>query len=201
VNKEWFWRQPDTARWYWGLFGAFLALVGAAAAYVLGVWQGWGLIGTPLVLAGLLFLATTPFTSFRTGRGRALMLRALGFRLYINTAEKYRQQFAANAGIFTQGLPYAIVFGCVNKWANAFDGVDTSAYIRRWYVGNGAFAASSFSSSLQAMNAGISSAISYSSGGSGFGGGGGSGEEEEGAVAAAGKDAASEVPTCTRNSR
>jgi uncharacterized membrane protein YgcG len=175
VNKEWFWRQPDTARWYWGLFGAFLALVGAAAAYVLGVWQGWGLIGTPLVLAGLLFLATTPFTSFRTGRGRALMLRALGFRLYINTAEKYRQQFAANAGIFTQGLPYAIVFGCVNKWANAFDGVDTSAYIRRWYVGNGAFAASSFSSSLQAMNAGISSAISYSSGGSGFGGGGGSG--------------------------
>lgn len=175
VNKEWFWRQPDTARLYWGVFGAFLLLVGAAAVYVLGVWQGWGLIGTPVVVAGLLFLATTPFTSFRTGRGRALMLRALGFRLYMSTAEKYRQQFAANAGIFTQGLPYAIVFGCVKKWANAFDDADTSAHIRSWYVGNGAFVASSLSSSLQAMNAGISSAMSYSSGGSGFGGGGGSG--------------------------
>ena len=175
VNKGWFRRRPDTARIDWGLLGAFLALLGAGAVYVLGNSLGWGLTGAPVIVTGLLFIAISPFTSFRTAAGRALMRRTLGFRLYMTTAEKYRQQFAANAGIFTLGLPYAIVFGCVTQWAKAFDGLDTTGYIQRWYMGNGAFEASSFSNTLQALNAGISSAVSSASGASGFGGGGGSG--------------------------
>src|SRR5260370_28713948 len=95
----------------------------------------------------------------------------------MTTAEKYRQQFAAKADIFTQLLPYAIVFGCVTLWAKAFEGIDTSA-TNSWYVGPGPFQAALLSSSLQSMNANISSAIAFnpsSGSSSGFGGGGFSG--------------------------
>jgi len=93
----------------------------------------------------------------------------------MNTAEKYRQQFAEKAEIFTQLLPYAIVFGVVDRWAKAFEGIDTSGASNGWYVGNAPFQAALLSSSLQSMNNNISSAISASppssGSGSGFGGG------------------------------
>jgi uncharacterized membrane protein len=118
----------------------------------------------------------------RTATGREVLQHTLGFRLYMTTAEKYRQQFAAKADIFTQLLPYAIVFGCVSMWAKAFEGIDTSA-TNAWYVGTGPFQAAALSSSLQSMNANISSAIAFSPssgsssgfGGGGFSGGGGGG--------------------------
>ena len=114
----------------------------------------------------------------RTAAGRDLMQHTLGFRLYMTTAEKYREQFAAKAGIFNELLPYAIVFGCVALWAKAFEGIDTSA-TNAWYSGRGPFQAALLASSLQSMNTSISAAISYvppsSGSSSGFGGGGFSG--------------------------
>ncbi|TMF45506.1 MAG: DUF2207 domain-containing protein, partial [Chloroflexi bacterium] len=118
-----------------------------------------------------------PFMTQRTPAGRDLLEHTLGFRLYMATAEKYRQQFAAKADIFTQLLPYAIVFGTVTLWAKAFEGIDTSAN-NNWYVGPGPFQAGLLAGSLQSMNSSISSAIAFTpSGGSagGFGGGGFSG--------------------------
>jgi uncharacterized membrane protein len=96
----------------------------------------------------------------------------------MTTAEKYRQQFAERAEIFTQLLPYAIVFGCVTMWAKAFEGIDTSA-TNSWYAGTGPFQAALLANNLQSMNANISSAIATappsSGSSSGFGGGGFSG--------------------------
>jgi uncharacterized membrane protein len=119
----------------------------------------------------------------RTAAGRELLQHTLGFRLYMTTAEKYRQQFAAKADIFTQLLPYAIVFGVVSLWARAFEGLDTSA-ASGWYVGSTPFQAAVLASSLESLNASISSAITYTPpsagsssgfGGGGFSGGGGGG--------------------------
>src|SRR2546429_7012229 len=67
-------------------------------------------------------------------------------------------------------------------WAKAFEGIDTSA-TNAWYVGTGLFQAALLSSSLQSMNANISSAIAFSpssGSSSGFGGG-----DSRAAVAAA----------------
>src|SRR2546423_7209204 len=101
-----------------------------------------------------------------------LMHHPPGSRMYMNTAEKYRQQFAEKAEIFTQLLPYAIVFGCVSKWAKAFEGIDTSK-TDGWYVGSRPFQAALIASSLQSMNSSISTAVASTpagSGSSGFGG-------------------------------
>src|SRR5581483_11814680 len=106
--------------------------------------------GVALIVAGIVLLAAHRAMASRTAAGRETMQKTLGFRLYMNTAEKYRQQFAEKAEIFTQLLPYAIVFGCVDRWAKAFEGIDTSA-TNNWYVGNAPFQAALLASSLQSM--------------------------------------------------
>jgi uncharacterized membrane protein len=149
----------------------------------LAVTIGWALVGLAVVMTGILLMVTAKYMPQRTAAGRDLLQHTLGFRLYMTTAEKYRQQFAAKAEIFTQLLPYAIVFGCVTMWAKAFEGIDTSVS-NNWYVGAGPFQAALLASSLQSMNANISNAISFSPpssgsssgfGGGGFSGGGGGG--------------------------
>jgi uncharacterized membrane protein YgcG len=175
--------NPTQARAAWGCLGFALVLVGFAATVGLGIAFGWGLVGLSIVIAGIALAATFPFMPQRTAAGRDLLQHTLGFRLYMTTAEKYRQQFAEKAQIFTQLLPYAIVFGCVTQWAKAFEGIDTAAANSGWYVGNAPFQAALLASSLESMNANISSAITYvppSSGSSsgfsgGFSGGGGGG--------------------------
>src|SRR5207245_8128398 len=146
--------------------------------YGLGVTVGWGLVGIAFILAAIVLLATHRILSTRTAAGRDVMHHALGFRLYMTTAEKYRQQFAEKAEIFTQLLPYAIVFGCVARWSKAFEGIDTSTS-NSWYVGNAPFQAAFLSSSLESMNSSLSNAIAStppsSGSSSGFGGGGSSG--------------------------
>jgi uncharacterized membrane protein YgcG len=178
VSRRLFTSSPEQARTAWGCLGCSVVVVGFAATVGLGVALGWGFVGLAVVIIGIVLTATFPFMPQRTAAGRDLLQHTLGFRLYMNTAEKYRQQFAEKAEIFTQLLPYAIVFGCVSQWAKAFEGIDTSA-TSSWYVGNAPFQAALLSSSLESMNANISSAITYvppsSGSSSGFGGGGFSG--------------------------
>jgi type II secretory pathway pseudopilin PulG len=178
VSTKLFTTRPDIARTEWGCLGLGVFIGGIAVTVVLGLSIGWGLVGVAVVLVGLLLTISFPFMPQRSAAGRELLQRTLGFRLYMTTAEKYRQQFAAKAQIFTQLLPYAIVFGCVSMWAKAFEGIDTSA-ANSWYVGNAPFQAAFLASSLQSMDASISSAITYTppsaGSSSGFGGGGSSG--------------------------
>jgi uncharacterized membrane protein len=110
--------------------------------------------------------------------GREMLRRTLGFRQYIATAEKDRQQFNEQRNLFAEYLPFAIVFGCVDKWARAFQDIDLTETVRTWYSGSGAFQAMAFSSSLQGFASSVSSTLPStpsSSGSSGFGGGGFSG--------------------------
>lgn len=178
VARKLFTHRPDYSRLVWAGLGVGVLLFGGVATIILGVAYGWGLVAAPIVLVGLLLIVSFPFMTQRTAAGRELMQHTLGFRLYMTTAEKYRQQFAAKAEIFTQLLPYAIVFGCVTMWAKAFEGIDTSA-TNAWYYGGQPFQAALLAGSLQSLNTSISSAITYvppsSGSGSGFGGGGFSG--------------------------
>jgi uncharacterized membrane protein YgcG len=182
-SRKLFTARPDVARTQWGCLGVALIIGGIAVSVILGLAFGWGLIGAAVVLTGLVLTISFPLMPQRTATGRDLLQHTLGFRLYMTTAEKYRQQFAAKAQIFTQLLPYAIVFGCVSLWAKAFEGIDTSS-TSSWYVGNTPFQAAFLASNLESMNANISSAITYTPpsagsssgfGGGGFSGGGGGG--------------------------
>jgi uncharacterized membrane protein YgcG len=184
MDHKFFQVRPDLARI--GTVGVALLflLAGAALTFVLGIGFGGGLIGAAVIVDAAVLLLLHRAMASRTAAGREVMQKTLGFRLYMDTAEKYRQQFAERAEIFTQLLPYAIVFGVVGRWAKAFEGIDTSQANSAWYVGNAPFQAALLSSSLESMNSSLSNAIASSPpssgsssgfGGGGFSGGGGGG--------------------------
>jgi uncharacterized membrane protein len=152
--------------------------LGAGAIFVLGELAGAALIGIPIVLAGLIMLVLSRSMARRTGPGREVYRRTLGFREYMEVAETDRQRFNEEANLFQEYLPYAIVFGSVEKWAEVFEKLGIQPDTSSWYVSTHAFAPLAFSHSLQSFSSSMSSAIASTpggSGGSGFGGGGFSG--------------------------
>ncbi len=178
MSRRLFRIRPDRVRGTLVGVGILIMFAGGAIAWLLGSTVGWGLPGAAIVLVGAVLIAVHGLMSVRTAAGHDLTHHTLGFRLYMTTAEKYRQQFAEKAEIFTQLLPYAIVFGCVTRWAKAFEGIDTTRQTSTWYVGPGPFQAALLASTLESMNSNLATAVSSApaaTGGSGFGGGGFSG--------------------------
>jgi uncharacterized membrane protein len=178
ATRRWFATRPDRVRQgYLGL-SVLLIVAGVGAAWLLGRTVGAGLIGVAVVALGVVALVVARFMPAKTAAGAELYRRTLGFRRYMEVAETERQRFAERENIFLAYLPYAIVFGCVDRWARAFKDIDMTKQTAGWYVGPGPFNSGVLSSSLQGFSSNLGSAISStpgSSGGSGFSGGGAGG--------------------------
>ena len=175
VRLKWFTTDPQSTRVRWALLGALVVAVGVGITWALGALAGWGLLGIAVILIGGAMIVVNRWMPRRTGLGTDLFRKTLGFRLYMTRAEKERQAFAEKAEIFTQYLPYAIVFGCVHRWAKAFEGIDTSVAVSTWYQGAGPFYPAVFASSLEGFSSTLSTTIAQTPAGSGGSGGGGGG--------------------------
>jgi uncharacterized membrane protein YgcG len=181
--RGWFAGNPQFVRNYAQVGGVVVVAAAVGLGYVLGRFFGAALVAVPIGVVGVLLFLLASVMPRRTAKGSEALRRVLGFRLYINTAEQSRQEFNEKANIFAKYLPYAIVFGAVEKWARVFRDIDTTQATQGWYIGPGPFIAADFSNSLQAFSSSVSSVIGStpgSSGGSGFsggfsGGGGGGG--------------------------
>lgn len=176
-DLKFFPQNPETIRNIYRIVGVAVAVAGGGLVYLLGTQFGAGIVGVSILLAGGLLLLVSNAMPRRTASGRQAYRRALGFRLYMETAETDRQRFAESANIFHEYLPYAIVFECVDKWAEVFEdlGLEPQAH---YYAGRRGFAPSRFARNMSSFSASISTAMASTpggSGGSGFGGGGGSG--------------------------
>jgi uncharacterized protein (TIGR04222 family) len=169
--------NPETVKILYGVGGLLLAAAGVGLTFVLGL-AGAGIVGVPIVLAGLALLLMSPAMPRRTASGRELYRRARGFREFMEVAEKDRARFAEEVNLFEKYLPYAIVFHCTDKWARAFEGLARQPDTSSWYSSPYPFAIASFSHNVDSFSSSVSSvmaATQASSGGSGFGGGGFSG--------------------------
>jgi uncharacterized membrane protein YgcG len=179
LRRGWFVARPDRARAAWGKRGWVLFLAGVGLMVLAAAKTHLGLIPVPLAIGGLVLIWSAHLMPRRTPRGVGMVRRVLGFRRYIETAEVEESRFAERENLFSQYLPYAVVFGLTEKWARAFARLgdqppDTSS----WYVGTQAFTIGSFASSIDhftVSSAGTISSTPASSGSSGFGGGGFSG--------------------------
>src|SRR6266545_2443806 len=187
VTRKWFAGDPQRVRQLY--LGAGIVALGLAAAAIggLGTMFGAGLVGVGAIVPAVALLAFAPRMPAKTRDGAELLRRTLGFRRYMEVAEKDRQRFAEKENIFSEYLPYAIVFGCVEKWARAFSGINAAAATAGWYTrsSRGMFQAMDLSSNLSSFSNQVSSTIAstpggsgssgFSGGGSGGGGGGGGG--------------------------
>ena len=183
MRRKWFTLSPDKARSYWLMAGFGIMFLGGGLVALLGLTLGAGLVAVPVTIGGLALIVLANWMPKRTAIGREALRRTLGFRQYVATAETDRQAFSERENLFSEYLPYAIVFGCVDKWARAFEGLESMPNTSYWYVGHSHFHAANFSRDLSGFSSAVSSTIVStpgSSGGSGFsggssGGGGGGG--------------------------
>jgi uncharacterized protein (TIGR04222 family) len=177
VQRKWFLARPDAVRERWVALGAAALVVSAGLGFVLVRWTKLGLFAIPFLVGALLILVGARWMPRRTAKGTAITRRVNGFRRVIETAETHMSRWAEQENVFTRYLPFAIVFGCTDKWAKAFEGLalpaDTS-----WYVSSRPFVYASFAAQMDGFTVTTSGTISSTpagSGGSGFGGGGSSG--------------------------
>lgn len=177
ADKKFFVENPDKVRSRYSLYAVLVGLVGGGV-----VWLGFAIvtglfvmIGGVLVLLSITFLIFAQFMPARTALGRKLFARAQGYRLFIETSEKYRQQFFEKKNLFNEVLPYAIVFGLTEKFAKAFEKMGIEPQQPSWYHSSSVFHAAAFGRAMNSFSTSVSNSIASSPRSSGSGGGGSSG--------------------------
>ncbi len=189
VKRGYFTHRPDRIRSGYLVAGLAVAAVGLFATLLLHPLMGYS---TPpvgpmvsVVLCGI-FLAMAARTMPRKTRtGKDALVRARGFEEYLSRTERQEIEYQERQGYFEKFLPYAMAFGIADKWAQAFEGLQTEP--PKWYAGydGAAFRPSLFAHDMNAATSNWGSAMasqprSSGGGGSGFsggfsGGGGGGG--------------------------
>ena len=175
--QGYFAKHPQTIRNVFFILGAVTLVggiyVGIAAAVDT---DRFRVLGTFIVI-GILLLILAPLMPKKTKKGALAFEHAKGFKLFLETAEKYRMQWKEKEGVFEKYLPYAMVFGVVEKWAAVFK--DMNLPQPSWYVGMYpvVFNPMDFGKHMQSLGVATDSVKlpSSSGGGGGFGGGGFSG--------------------------
>lgn len=179
LAQRWFSHSPQKTRTQWMAIGVVVLLAGVGLTVLAAATTRLGLVPIPVVIAGLLLMALSGRMPHRTAAGTGVLLRTLGFKRFIDESERDRARFAEQQHLFTEYLPYAIVFGATEKWAKAFAGLDGELPDQSsWYVGSRPFTYAVFASSMDGFStttAGTIASTPSSSGTSGFGGGGFSG--------------------------
>lgn len=186
VRRKYFATEPTRERKKYALIGVIIVFVGSGAAIFFE--NIYTIIALPL--SGLIVAIIGYVMPVKTPEGVRIKEHLLGFKKYLDVAEKDRIDFHSSPEqhtsepertmeLFDACLPYAIVFGVEEKWAKQFKDI----YIEEpsWYsggVGN-AFSPVIFASDFSHFTSQMSSAsVPKSSGvggggsvGGGFGGG------------------------------
>jgi uncharacterized membrane protein YgcG len=177
VNKGWFHGRPDKVRGRWKAFGIVLLSISIPLFVIALLYSRLAVLVVPLFVGGLVLAIGSRFMPRRTPAGTGLLRRVRGFEEFIRDSEAPRAQWAENRNIFSEYLPYAIVFRCADKWAKTFEDLGAEALgDTGWYHGD-SFSAMYVASSMSSFSSSASSTLTSSpaSSGSGSGGGGSSG--------------------------
>lgn len=182
VEQKFFVSRPDKVRIRYMLSG----FMGGILLLVISIFLNAILFGIALLLSGLVVALVGYFMPVKTEEGARMKEYLEGFKRYLEVAEKDRLDFHASPeqdkaepektmSLFDACLPYAIIFGVEEKWAEKFE--DVYQEDPSWYSGGAgrAFAAGAFASDLSSFTSDISSASAPQSSGSGGGGSSGGG--------------------------
>jgi uncharacterized membrane protein len=181
TKKHMFVSNPETTRTSYTTIGIGMIVLG----FIAGIFgMDWGMIpyGAGFALSGFIVLLSARAMPAKTATGSRALRECRGFQRFVQMAEKDRIRVLAqdDPTIFGRLLPYAMVLGVADQWADSFRDLLTQP--PDWYVGPGygyghPFSSHAFvndlGSGMNSMGNTFSSAPSSSggSGGSGFSGG------------------------------
>jgi uncharacterized membrane protein YgcG len=186
VEKHLFNSNPESTRTSYVGAGIVLIVLGIA-----GFFMGLAAWGVGFLIVGVLCVLFARAMPSKTATGSKYLRQCLGFKRYVELAEKERIKVLADKDptLFGRLLPYAMVLGVADQWAEAFKDLITEP--PDWYIGHGygnSFVpymfvndlgrgmnsmGQTFSSQPQSTGGSGGSGFSGGGGGGGFGGGGG----------------------------
>jgi uncharacterized membrane protein YgcG len=175
LERGWFVKNPAAVRAGWIGFAASYLFIG----FFIFTAIGSGRIGPAFYVAFIVSGLVIGFFGFympaKTPAGALMFARVLGFKEFLDKAEKYRAVWLEKINVFESFLPYAIVFGVAEKWAKVFEGMNIAP--PAWYHGASlhAWSAVNFAHSLENASRSISNSLATApsaKGGGGMGGGG-----------------------------
>lgn len=193
VSEGYFTKQPKTTIGLYLTLGIFMMIAGVVSFIIITAllvsFLGILTVFTPslvLTVVGIAFIIAAKFMPAKTSTGSKVYADILGFKMFMNTADRYTVQ-NLDPEDFVKYLGYAIVFGIEKQWAKNFEGIYKG--VPDWYEGSGniydaiwvsSFARNFSNSTVQSMTpitTSSSSGSGWSGGGSfgGFSGGGGGG--------------------------
>lgn len=184
VKRRWFAKRPDSVRNTWLFLGILLTVLGIGGFVIALLFSTWALAVLPVMFVGIALTVAHRWMPHRTVAGSRTLDKVLGFREFIVNAEAGRAEYAEQQNLFVTYLPYAVVFGAVDKWARTFAELaaasGTGVGVGAWYVGAhpGYFDANRFSSGLSDFSTNVGASLptaapsSSGGGGGGFSGGG-----------------------------
>lgn len=184
VKKKYFLKSPDSVRKFYiiaGIISAVLVILLGTAFQVVFNSYPTGQSFFAGILTGLFVLAFARAMPAKTRSGSSAHIDILGFREFLNRAEKDRLERMGDKNLFSKFLPYAIALDVTDNWAKAFKEIYQEE--PDWYVSPGGtriFNPSLFNRSINSMVASAGTAMFSAPRGSGtgiggFGGGGFSG--------------------------
>ena len=193
VKKGYMPKDPSKVRGNYMAKGFLLFFLGSVSTVIMFAFQiplFWLAIGPTFTLSGILSFIFAFFMPQKTEKGRLAYDHILGFKMYLETAERDRVQFQEKENLFYKFLPYAMTLKIADKWSEAFKNIYNNP--PEWYVGISPnhFNPVNFTSRLNGLNrqmgqtfssrpsnssSGYSGSSGFSGGfsGGGFGGGGG----------------------------
>lgn len=185
VNKKYFPTNPEKVKGRYMTFGAMIMILSIFIA-IFGFFESSGIlsgVGLALIVVGFVLLILSRSFAKRTSVGSQAFRKILGFKLFMEKVETYKQRFMEKENLFNEFLPYAIVFGITEKFAQAFKDLGLKPPQPSWYISNRPFNPILFSSSINSFSSSLTSAIasqpsrshSFVSSGSGFSSSGSSG--------------------------
>lgn len=160
-------------------------LIFSAIIYTLVCIIGFSMLNIPmyisLIVAVVSFsgMAMSSFIPRRTDYGREILEHIIGFRNFVEVAEKDRLEalLEEDPEYFYNTLPYAHVLGVTKKWANKFEGItmQSPTFYETYYQMNNVYMMTHLMDDLNKVNETMTHTNYSSNGGSGggFGGGGG----------------------------
>lgn len=179
VERKWFSGRPDRVRARWSGAGWVTFALGCGLVWAAARWTHLGLIALAVPVAGLVFAFGARWMPRRAPAGTAMVGRVLGFKRFIESpTQEGIARLNDRENVFSEFLPYAIVFGITEKWAEVAQQLGLSAATTGWYVSPHPFVFADFSHAMDSFAvtaSGTVAATPASSGSSGFGGSSGGG--------------------------
>lgn len=184
IEKGMFLQSPQDVRQGWICIGGLLFILSFIAGPIQTSY------GVGLILSSIIVFCFSRTMPARTRKGCEALNQCLGFQRFVKMAEKerIRKLVTADPTIFGRLLPYAMVLGAADQWAEAFrdlvktppdwyvsDGADFQTYSFVRDIGDGTRTmGQTFTSAPASSSAGSGgSGFDGGSSGGGFGGGGG----------------------------